>query len=219
MSKNARGIKAKILFYGLAFFSLANPGSASAQGLTLTPFIGSFYAATSFVDLDVGGENLTIDQANTAVFGARLTVPIGGTLSVEGAFSYSKSEVNLRWTNSCTDGTNLFDCSTNFKGNVITGSGRLLLRPRRSNLFAIVGASYIKHSGDGWDDPSTPETSDIGGIVGFGLRAAITPRFALNLNAEGTIYSFDPDGSASTFESKTQFDLLFSVGIPITLSR
>lgn len=196
------------------------PRTAQAQGITFTPYVGSFYALSSFVDIDIGGEKLTVDQSNTAVFGARVSFPITGTMSLEGAFGYSKSDVILRITNSCVDSSNtLFDCSTNFSGSVITGSGRILFRPRRSNLNFILGAAYVKHGGDAWDDPSTSETSDIGGVVGFGLRANITPRFTLVLTAEANIYSFDPDGSDTLFDSKTQTDLMFSVGVPIALSH
>jgi len=206
----------------LTAFIRAAPLAATvhAQGITLTPYVGSFYAATSFVNQDVGGETLTVDQANTVVVGARLSVPISGTMAIEGAFGYSKSDVILRITNSCQSGNlTVFDCSTNFSGNVITGSGRILFRPRRSNIQFIVGGAYVKHSGEAWDDPSTTETSNFGGVAGLGIRANITPRFVLSLNGEAFIYSFDPDGSDSLFEGKTQADLVFTVGVPIALSR
>lgn len=193
---------------------------AQAQGITFTPYVGSFYAAASFVDQDVGGETLTVDQSNTVIFGARLSVPLTSTIGLEGAFGYAQSDVILRITNSCQSASaTVFDCSTNFKGNVLMGSGRLLFRPRRSNIHFLGGVTYVKHSGDAWDDPSTTETGDLGGVVGLGIRANITPRFVLSLNAEGHFYSFDPDGDDSVFEKKTQTDLLFTVGLPISLSR
>jgi hypothetical protein len=205
---------------GMALLGGASAGSAAAQGITITPFVGSFYAVASFVEAENGaGEEVTVDQANTAAFGARLSVPISGSLSVEGAFAYSKSDVILRVANSCTDGISLFDCSTNFSGSVIIGSGRILVRPRRSNLHGILGVTYVSHGGDAWDDPSTEETSDIGGVIGFGLRASVTPKFTLSMTAEAHIYSFDPDADGTLFESKTQQDLMFTVGIPIGLSR
>ncbi|MEP7325386.1 MAG: hypothetical protein ABI836_05495, partial [Gemmatimonadota bacterium] len=206
---------------GLALAGALTPRPSQAQGISFTPYVGSFYALKSFVDVTPqGGSHITIDQSNTAVFGARLTLPIGGTLSVEGAFGYAKSDVILREADACVDPANFqVDCSTNFSGNIITGSGRLLFKPRRANIWAILGGSYIKHSGKAWDDSSTPETGDIGGVVGFGMRAVITSRIALNLTAEATVYSFDPDGKDTLFDSKTQTDLIFSVGFPISLSH
>ena len=189
---------------------------AAAQGITITPYVGSFYAVASFVETeDNSGNDLTVDQSNTAAFGVRLSVPIGSSLSVEGAVAYSKSDVILRISEACSG----FDCSTSFSGNVVMGSGRILIRPRRSNLHGILGVTYVSHGGDAWDDPSTEETSDIGGVIGFGLRASVTPKFVLSMTAEAHIYSFDPDGGDSLFDSKTQEDLLFTVGIPISLSR
>ena len=214
-------VRTTLVLAGLALAGALTPRSTQAQGITFTPYVGSFYAIASFVDIGNGaGGKITVDQSNTAVFGARVSFPITGTMSVEGAFGFSKSDVILRITDSCVDGNNnLFDCSTNFSGNVITGSGRILFRPRRSNLHFILGGAYVKHGGKAWDDPSTSETSDIGGVVGFGLRANITPRFALSLTAEANIYKFDPDGSTAFFDAKTQTDLMFSVGVPISLSH
>jgi hypothetical protein len=221
--RSHRFVRMLTLSAGVAGFAAAGARPVEAQGITFTPYVGSFYAVASFIEAETpAGEAISVDQANTATFGARLSVPISGSLSVEGAFAYSKSDVILRVANSCTDiatGTSLFDCSTNFSGSVIIGSGRLLVRPRRSNLYGILGVSYVNHGGDAWDDPSTEETSDIGGVVGFGLRASVTSKFTLSMTAEAHIYSFDPDADGDLFDSKTQQDLLFTVGIPISFSR
>lgn len=221
MPRGNWSVRTLVIVAGLALAGTAIPHAAQAQGITFTPYVGSFFAATSFVKTDNGaGETVTVDQSNTAVFGARVSFPLTGTLAVEGAFGYSSSDVILRVTNSCVDiNATLFDCSTNFKGSVITGSGRILFKPRRSNLHLIVGGSYVKHGGKAWDDPGTSETGNFGGVVGVGLRASISPRFALNLNAEATIYSFNPDGDDPLFEPKTQTDLVFTVGVPIGLTN
>jgi hypothetical protein len=80
----------------------------------------------------------------------------------------------------------------------------------------------VKHGGDAWDFDSNTQLTNIGGVVGFGIRAAITPKLALNIGAEAFIYSFDPDESDDTangfFEQKMQSDLVISIGVPIQLS-
>ena len=187
--------------------------SVQAQ-ITLTPYVGSFYAVGKYLDFSNG--SITAEQTNTAVFGGRLSFPIGAVLSIEGAFGYASSDVFLRVKNGCTDGSGgTWDCSTNFKGNVILGSARLQFRPRRSNLYGILGGAVVNHGGDAWK--GTNQLTDFGAVVGFGLRASVTPRISLNMTAEAYIYSFDPDGTGNTFTSKTQEDLLFTVGVPIKL--
>lgn len=191
---------------------------ARAQ-VTLTPYVGSYYAASSIVPKSSG---FTVDQTNTATFGARLTLPIGPVMALEGTFAFASSDIAFVVPDACVDQSptpNVWDCSTNLKGSLILGSARVRFRPRRSNLYFLVGGAYAKHGGKAWDDPLTSDLSDIGAVVGFGLRASITPQVPLNIGAEAYIYSFDPDGSGTVFSAQTQSDLLFTIGIPISLSR
>jgi hypothetical protein len=170
----------------------------AAQGITFTPFVGSLYTFSKYFDSDIdlsnfggtGTANFTMEQTNTVAFGARLAVPIGATLSIEGAGSYSSSEVRFTGTDAAAPGV---DLATNLNGSVITGSLRGVYRPRRSNLNVIGGVAVVHHGGEAWDFDSNEKLTNIGGVVGFGLRAAVTPKLALNITAEAFLYSFDPD--------------------------
>jgi hypothetical protein len=197
----------------------------AAQGITFTPFVGSLYTFSKYFDSDIdlsnfggsGTANFTMEQTNTVAFGARLAFPIGATLSIEGAGSYSSSEVRFTGTDAAGPGV---DLATNLNGSVITGSLRGVYRPRRSNLNVIGGVAVVHHGGEAWDFDTNEKLTNVGGVVGFGLRAAVTPRLALNITAEAFLYSFDPDESNDTqngfFESKMQTDFIVSIGIPIT---
>jgi hypothetical protein len=200
---------------------------AMAQGITFTPFVGSLYTLSKYFDADIdlgnfggsGTANFTMEQTNTVAFGARLAFPVGATFSIEGAGSYSSSEVRFTGKDAAAPGV---DLATNLKGSVITGSVRGVYRPRRRNLNLIGGLAVVHHGGDAWDFDTNETLTNIGGVLGFGLRAQVTPKFALNITAEAFIYSFDPDESNDTqngfFESKMQSDLIVSIGIPIQLS-
>jgi hypothetical protein len=146
-------------------------------------------------------------------------MPVGATFSVEGAGSYASSKVRFTGTDAAAPGV---DLATNLKGSVITGSLRGVYRPRRSNLSILGGLAVIHHGGEAWDFDTNEKLTNIGGVVGFGLRAQVTPKFALNITAEAFLYSFDPDESDDTqngfFDSKMQSDLVVSIGIPIQLS-
>jgi hypothetical protein len=200
----------------------------NAQGITFTPFVGSFYSLSKYFDSDIdlgnfggsGTANFTMEQTNTVAFGARLSFPIGATLSLEGAGSYSSSEVRFTGTDAVGPGV---DLATNLTGNVVTASLRGVFRPRRSNLNVIAGVAMVKHGGDAWDFDTNEKLTNIGGVLGFGIRAAVTPKLALNITAEAFLYSFNPDDSDDTlngfFDSKMQSDLIVSIGIPIQLSN
>lgn len=227
MPRSHRFVRVLTMGVGVALIAGLSSRPAAAQGITFTPFVGSFYSLSKYFDADIdlslfggsGTANFTMEQTNTVAFGARLAVPIGATFSLEGEGSYSSSEVRFTGTDAAAPGV---DLATNLKGSVITGSLRGVFRPRRSNLNVIAGVAMVKHGGDAWDFDTNEHLTNVGGVVGFGLRAAVTPKLALNITAEAFLYSFDPDESDDTqngfFENKMQSDLIVSIGVPIQLS-
>ena len=113
-------------------------------------------------------------------------------------------------------------------------SGRILYRPQRTNLHFIVGAGIVSRGDTVWQafKENAPiiqigaKRTSVAGIIGAGVRASITPKFALNVSAELNLYSFDPRLATVTSPapnsangSKLQADLLVTIGIPITLSH
>ncbi|MEO8200902.1 MAG: outer membrane beta-barrel protein [Gemmatimonadota bacterium] len=228
MSGSQRFVRKSVLSVGLAAISLLCVRPAHAQGITFTPYVGSFYGISKYFDNDIdlsnfggtGTARFTMQQNNTAMFGARLAFPIGATLSVEGAVGYLSSEVRFTGKDAAGPGV---DLATSLKGNMIVGSVRGVIRPRRSNLNLIAGLAAVHLGGKAWDFDTNDKLTSIGGVVGFGLRAAVTPHLALNITAEGYIYGFDPDTSDDTangfFSNKTQTNLVVSIGIPINLSH
>ena len=227
MPRSHRFVRLVALSAGVALLAGLSSRPAGAQGITFTPFVGSFYSFSKYFDSDIdlsnfggsGTANFTMEQTNTVAFGARLAFPIGATLSLEGEGTYSSSEVRFTGTEAFAPGV---DLSTNLKGSVVTASLRGVYRPRRSNLNLIAGVAMVSHGGEAWDFDTNDKLTNIGGVLGFGLRTAVTPKFALNITAEAFLYSFDPDESNDTangfFDSKMQSDLIVSIGIPIQLS-
>ena len=202
---------------GLVGASLAVPSAAQAQGkIELTPFVGNYYPLLTMTD-DFGGQppnfftDWTARQVNAVAFGGRLTFWVSNTIGIEAAGAYNGSAPKLT---SPDDSTTFF-----FKGNIITASGRFLYRPPRLNLHFILGGGIVKRGGAAWEGPNLQLTKPAG-IVGIGVRAAVSPKFALNVSAEMNVYPFDIDGSSGTVNSsKLQADLLVSIGVPIALSH
>ena len=216
----------------LAGAAAAVPSAAHAQGkIELTPFIGSYYALSKMcTDCNNNGDgsNLKAQQLSAFALGGRLSYWISNTIGIEGAFTYTPSHAQER-----ADITSNFGLAISGKGRIMQASGRLLYRPQRTNLHFIVGAGIVSRGDTVWQafkdnspDGVGAKKTSVAGILGVGVRASVTPKFALNLTAEANLYSFDPRLAAVTSPApnsanggKLQADLLVSVGIPITLSR
>lgn len=196
----------------LVLGAAALPGAVAAQQrIELTPFVASYYHLSHLGEGDAGpitGNHFTIDQKNAFAFGGRITLPVGARFAVEGEFAYSMSGVTIEEDDI---GGNNINGGISQDGSIMYGSLRGVISPKRSNLFLLAGPAIIARGGDAWD--GVDETTDFGGVVGFGFRANVTPRFRVNFTAESYLYSFSTEGS----DSKFQADLLVSLGIPISL--
>jgi hypothetical protein len=208
---------------GLVGASLAVPSAVEAQGkIELTPFVGNYYALLTMADDVFGGispfdstpdpefSNWKGRQVSAVAFGGRLTFWISNTIGVEAAAGYARSNVRLS-----SPGETL--TLTFNKGDVLAASGRLLYRPGRLNLHFILGGGIVHRGGETWK--GTGKLTRPAGTLGLAARAAVSPKFALNVSAEANVYPFDIDGSGTTNSSKLQSDLVVSIGVPIALSH
>lgn len=200
--------------------SLAAPSAARAQGkIELTPFVGNYYALLTMTDDAFGGidpftgandgSQWKGKQVSAVALGGRITYWVSRTIGAEAAVGYMNSNPRLSSpgdTSSFTD-----------KANLLTATGRFLYRPARTNLHFILGGGMVKRGGSAWEGGE--KLTSPAGILGLSVRAAVSPKFALSVSAEATMYSFDIDGSGPTNSSKLQSDLVVSIGVPITLSR
>lgn len=211
--------------------AVVTPSVARAQAkFEFTPFLGSYYALTkmcSDCNNNGDGSNLTSHQVNAAAIGGRLTYWLSRTMGIEGSFTYTPSRVEER-----ADSAG-FGIAFSGKGRVMLASGRVLFQPERTNLHFIVGAGIVSRGDTVWTaiktnspDGKGAKLTSVAGILGVGVRASVTPKFALNVSAEAAIYSFDPRFGEQTSPApnsanggKLQADLLVSVGVPITLSK
>jgi hypothetical protein len=209
----------RLALAGVLTGAIAVPGVAHAQKLELTPYVGNYYALTSMSDDVFGGvdpftgvndgSHWKAKQVSAVSVGGRLTFWLSNTSGIEVAGSFQQSQPKL---SSPQDTSSL-----TFKGRLVTATGRFLYRPPRTNLHLIVGGGIVSRGGDAWT--GIDRLTRPAGVVGAGVRAVVSPKFALNVSAEATVYSFDIDGSGTTNKSKLQSDVVVSIGIPITLSH
>jgi opacity protein-like surface antigen len=174
-----------------------------------TPFFTSYYA------LGTLAESGTISERQSAApgGGARLTIWVSPTIGIEAAGAYVASGTKFTSSDpSVTGGVSL-------PGNIITANGRLVFRPARTNLYLLVGGGMVKRGGETWDFADITKKTTFGAVAGFGARANVTPKFALNVTVEGNFYSSDPDGDGTGYESKFQSDIYVSIGVPFGFGR
>ncbi len=185
---------------------VASPAHAQTR-LDLIPFIGSYYATSP---LGLQAANSEERHENQAAIGAALFVRLSQTLGIEGSFAYTPSGTNI---------TSDIDSVANrgFSGNIIFADARVRFWFPRTNLYALAGAGIVSRGGEAWDFPNTTELTNVAGVAGFGVQAEVSPKVRVDLKIEVHVYSVDPDGDGTTYESKTVADILATVGVPIKL--
>ncbi len=193
---------------------LVAPATTHAQGkLELTPYFASYYALGTLTDDKAGdGTNTKFQQLNAPTYGGRLTYWVSHSLGLEASAGFTTSGVRA-----FSEDPSFGGLSFSSPGNILSANGRVLFRPARTNLHFVVGAGIVRRGGDAWKGGE--ELTKPAGILGVGVRAAVTPRFALNVTVEVSLYSFDPDASQPENASKFQSDVLVSIGVPIALRR
>jgi len=197
----------------LALAAVAAPAAAQAK-LELTPFFSSYYAVSPMSDdiLD-DGSNIKVKQIPAAGLGGRLTYWTAGGLGLEAAGGYLFSGIRVYDETSAGAGFSL-------NGNMTQVTGRVLYRLPRSNFHLLGGAGAVMRSGDAWEGLESLTT--IAGVAGFGVRAAVTPKLALDVKLEGYFYSFkptDPSISGDAFPTKFQTDFVVAIGVPLALMK
>lgn len=204
----------------LPLLLLVPPVAAAQASVEITPFIGSFYALSSVSEQtnvplpSFGGAppgDIVREQEDGPMLGARVSFPLSGILRAEGSFGFAFSNGRLD-QRPRLDPDAGFGVSAN--GHVYMLSARALIRPRRQNFYGIAGLGLVGRGGEFWENAD--QSARLAGVIGFGVRAAVSPRLSLNFSAEAFLYSFSySSANIPNSDSKFQQDIVVSVGIPI----
>ncbi len=185
---------------------LSVPTAARAQvQAEFTPFFASYYALT---EDGFTGTGVTEKQENEAGAGVSIGARLNQLLGIEGVFTFTPSGVTVTG-----------DQNLGLSGTVMFADGRVRLWAPRSNLFGFVGGGVVLRGGDAWDAPVFTKLTTVQGVVGFGAQADVSRNVRFEVKAEVHVYSFDPDGSGTQWDSKMMPDVLVVVGLPIRLNR
>jgi len=203
----------------LVLFLLPALAPAARGQVEITPFVGSFYALTSVSEQqdvplpDFAGAppgSIVREQEDAPVLGARVSFPLTGTIRAEGELGFAFSYGRLAELPRANPDAGL---TARSKGHMYLASARAVFRPRRQNFYGLAGLGLVGRGGKFWEtaDPGTK----VAGVLGFGVRAAVSPAFSLNFSAEAYLYSFGYESQGVSTGSKFQQDIIVAIGIPI----
>lgn len=197
-----------------AFAIIGAPTLARAQAdVEVIPYFATYYPLSSLGFNNEPDQDITVKQGSAPMAGARVRVRITDLFSIEGSVAYGSSPIT-----GLSDDPEFGEIGFALSGNILIANGRLIYRLPRSNLYLLGGAGLVQRGGDFWDLAEDAEKTSIGGVIGAGVRAAVTPRFALDVAVEANLYSVDPDGEGTDFDSKFQQDFLVIIGVPIPIA-
>jgi outer membrane protein with beta-barrel domain len=204
-----------------ALLLIAAAGPARAQSsIEVTPFIASFYALSTVSEQtdvpldDFQGSppgDIVREQQDGPAFGVRVSYPVSGEIRAEGEVAYALSDGQLTARPRDFPESQL---GATADAHVLLASARAVYRPRRQNFFGLAGIGVVTRGGDFWEDAD--QSARVAGVVGLGVRAAVSPGLSLVFTAEAYLYSFSYSSSnVPNSENKFQQDLVVSVGVPI----
>ena len=200
--------RAVTVFLVVAIGSLLLPAALVAQvRLEVTPFFTSYYATRDLTF--VNESNLERQEAGPGV-GVSLTWRFTNIWAVEAQAAYVRSGVVVKNT-----GFVNFEPATD--GRLLLFNGRVLFQPRRTNIYFALGAGTVARSGPAWDVTGIDNLSNVATIVGFGIRARVSPTWGFRIGTELHMYESDPDRSNAYYQKRKQTDVLVSIGVPLAL--
>lgn len=184
------------------------PALAQLPGIEISPYVGAFVPLTDLVDEE--DLDLTVSQKEALALGGRVKVKFPGPLAVEGTFMYALSDIESDDRGEVVE----------VDASVWAASGRLVytfgLPAVPVSFNASGGVAIVGHDPD--VEGAESET-DIGGVVGLGLKLDPPGLLGVRVDVEDYLYSFHAEGEAGEELGDSQFqsDLVVSVGIVFEL--
>lgn len=207
----------KRLFASVLFLASMSATRAYGQlpGLDLEPYIGVYIPFTDIVDAAdiVGDVPDVVSQKEAFVIGGRVSLGLLPTLAIEGNAMYAFSEAEAE------DGGSVEAADA----HVWAADGRLVLRLLPGPVSPHIGGgiALIGRGGDAFEEVTGGKT-DVGGVVGAGLKVKLPGIIALRGDADVFLYSAEftvepTPGEELSLGSQFQADLVLSAGLVISL--
>ncbi len=217
-----------------AFFvalGMASPAPCQEAGsLTLTPYIGIYLPAADLVNNQLvpnpgplDPETFTMGHETGPAFGLRASRSLSSKLWLELEVQYASSSVKA----TATRREPLPEPSQELDAHVFTIGANVLYELFRAPFtpFAIHllgGLGMTFHGGEFFDQgggffEGLDGGSDIGLILGAGLRYELSPKLGLRFDIRDYLYSYAQPLPDEQFDAETQNDLWITGGLEIRL--
>lgn len=197
----------------LAAVLVALPAVSLAQvKLEVSPHFASYYATTY---TRYATSDSTERQEAGPGFGMHVTWRFNNIVGVQGSFSYIWSGIIPRYPADISGGT--INTLQPMRGQLTFATVRGTVQPRRSNYYLAAGIGIMQRSGRAWKGTGFDDLTDPVAVLGFGIRARVTPAFAFNIGVDGNFYYTNPDKEIEYFSRRLQRDLIVSIGVPVAL--
>jgi hypothetical protein len=201
----------------------------------LVPFIGSYMPLSKFGSAsrpqvgNIPGKNSTYRESIGVLAGLRLRLELNDRLALEGSGAWVRSG----WTEKQeVVGANVSSVGFSLPGSVLLFQARGTLKPWRGNTYLAAGVTYRQRGGEAWDEEEVStfmtstqfRNSNVGAVVGFGVRASASPRVLFDIGADLHLYSvnrvergFVLAGNDPFRNNSMAADVIVTVGIPVHL--
>lgn len=191
---------------------VALPAVSLAQvKLEVTPHFASYYATT--YTRRVGSDSTERQEAGPGG-GLQVTWRFNNIVGVQGTWSYIRSGIIPRYPASSAGTINTLQPEP---GALMFSSLRGTLQPRRSNYYLAAGVGLVQRSGKAWDVPGMDDLTDVVAVLGYGIRARVTPEFAFNIGVDAHLYYSNPDKDLAYYGRRLQRDIIVSIGVPLAV--
>lgn len=188
------------------------PGIVAAQvRLEVSPHFTSYYA-TAYTRRPTA-DSTERQEAGPGV-GLNVIYRFNSIVGVQGSVSYVRSGIIPRYPASPTGTISTLQPEP---GALTFASIRGTVQPRRSNYYLAVGGGVVQRSGKAWEVPGLDALTDFMAVLGYGIRARVTPEFAFNIGIDANLYYSNPDRDLEYYQRRLQRDILVTIGIPYAL--
>ena len=209
-------MRSKFLLAAVALSAAAAP--LAAQGVSVTPFVGTMIPLKTTVMDTTGGSGTYFHFNAQTIYGLRLAKEMTPTVALQLQGGIGKGDMEV-----LSGGTPLNLASSLWFADV---RARVrIIGPDRANLGVLVGAGWTQFKMGLFDtahilDSSNDLKGKFTGIVGLGVRAHLTGDASLTADITDRIHSqpIEAAGLANAI-TPTQHDLTMAFGLNFPLSH
>jgi hypothetical protein len=178
------------------------PVAAAQRPFELTPTVGVLVPLSNVMSQN----NAEVKQQPSLAVGVRASLPSAGRMSIEGVLAVASG------TAKATQGSSEAEA----EGRLLLASVRAvwaLGAPAAAGMswHATTGVGLVSRGSDAYD--FLDGTTDIGAVLGVGMRTRVGTRWTLRADIEDHISSAEFEGGGASSGSQLQNDVMISLGL------